>query len=60
MMRAVDCERFDTGDAVQQRAGLDADIVTRLVARVWLAVRQRPGDLVRDMLDQCPAEHDIE
>src|SRR5262245_58500450 len=60
MMRAVDGQRLSAGDAVQQRTRPDPDIVARLVARVRLAMRQRVGNLIRDVLDQRAAEYDVE
>ena len=57
---AVDRQPVGAGDAVQQRARRDRDLVAGLGARVRLLVRQRVRHGVGDVLDQRAAQHDVE
>ena len=54
VVRGVHRHRRGAGDAGEQRARRDRDLVPRLVARVRLLVLERRGDRVGDVLDQVP------
>ena len=60
MMGAVDRQAFGAGDPMQERARLDLDLVAGLSPRVGLLMRERVRQRIRDVLDQRPAEDDIE
>src|SRR5215469_7111627 len=60
VMGAVDLERVDPADAMQQRALGDVHAMARLGARIGLLMGKRVRDLVGDVLDQSPAEDDIQ
>src|SRR5262249_34775922 len=56
----VDTKTLHPGDAVQQGAGDDPHAMSGLIPGVRLAVRDATRHLVRDMLDQGAAEHDVQ
>ena len=60
VMGAVHLQLVGADDPVQQGAGRDLHRMAGLVARVGLLVRQRIGHLIRDMLDQLAAQHDMQ
>ncbi len=60
MVGAVHLHLVAAADAVQQGAGLDADRMARLIARIGLLMFERPRHLVGNVLDQPPAEDDME
>ena len=60
VMRRIHRHARAAHDARQQCPRRDGDLMPRLRARVRLLMRERAGDLVRDVLDQRPAEGDGE
>jgi hypothetical protein len=60
VMGAVDAERIASRDAMEERPRDHPDRIRGLVARVRLAVRQAIRDFVWNVLDQGPAERNIQ